>query len=651
MIDLVNIALQFDGNYIFTDISYKISPGDSVSLVGANGTGKSSLLKMIKGELLPEKGSIHRQRNLSTGYLPQERITHSGNTLMHEAVSALTGLQELRKKEAGIAEQLTNETITGEERDELVMRLGEVHHRLEELDSYSAESGVEKILEGLGFRTRDLQRPCDEFSGGWQMRIALAKLLISDHDLLLLDEPTNHLDIDSLRWLIGFLKSFRGAMIIVSHDRYFINAVTNRTLEIFNGKGYAFNGNFDAWLHYKEERDRQLEHQHVLQQKKIKETKRFIERFRYKNTKAKQVQSRIKQLEKMEIVELPENQDDISFTFPKAPPSGRIMMTLEGIDKAYGDNVVFKDLDLIVERGEKIALVGPNGAGKTTLAKIIADQTEITGGSRTPGHKVEIAYFAQDVTDTLDLNKDIIDSVDEIAGNEYNVGQLRSFLGSFLFTGDDVFKSISVLSGGEKSRVALARILLLKANLLILDEPTNHLDYASKRVLQKALNDFEGTVILVSHDIDFLKPLVTKVIEIQPGSFKTYIGGIEYYLYQKAEEEKKISEGASGAIAEQSAKPDRKERKRAEAEKRNRRYELTKDILKSIEDVESSIESLEKKEKQLEAELADEKVYSNPAISKEKNSEYAEVKEALSGAMEQWEELQLTLAEIEEQFE
>ncbi len=454
MIDLINISVQFGGKYLFKDVNYKISSGDKISLVGANGTGKSSLLKIISGKLEPESGQIQKQKRISIGYLPQDHVTHLGKTLLEEASSALSDIIELQKKESELTESLNNPNLTDEEQMDLAHQLGEVHHMLEGLDSYSAESKVEKILIGLGFAEEDFNRLTDEFSGGWQMRIALAKILISQNDILLLDEPTNHLDIDSLEWLIDFLRAYDGGLLIVSHDKNFINQVTNRTLEIFLGKFYTFKGDYDAYVKYKTERDELAVHQFGQQQKKIKETEKFIERFRYKATKSRQVQSRIKQLEKVELIELPEDKSEINIRFSEPPQSGRTPIKLNSIFKAYGDKEVFKGINFEIERGEKFAFVGPNGAGKSTLAKIIAGVIDFNSGERILGHNTIVSYYAQDVADNLDPDLEVIETVDGIDKGK-TVGQLRSLLGSFLFSGDDVFKKVGVLSGGEKSRVAL----------------------------------------------------------------------------------------------------------------------------------------------------------------------------------------------------
>ena len=648
MIDLSQISLQFNGKYLFRDVSFKINYEDKISLVGANGAGKSSLLKIITGELQPESGKVLKQNKITIGYLPQDHVTHLGKSLLDEAKSALTDIVHLQKKEKEITDQLADSGSNNETHNDLIHQLGEIHHRLEELDSYSSEARVEKILTGLGFEQNDFKKLTNEFSGGWQMRIALAKILISQNDILLLDEPTNHLDFDSLEWLISFLKSFNGALLIVSHDKHFINEVTEKTLEIFLGKFYTFKGDYDAYLKFKAERDEQLEYQYQLQQKKIKETERFIERFRYKATKARQVQSRLKQLEKLQLIELPDSKDDIYIKFPPPPPSGKVNIELKSIVKSYGNNKVFDKIDLTVTRGDKIAFIGPNGTGKTTLAKIISGVLNFDSGQRILGHNTVISYYAQHVADNLAANLDIIETIDDIAENK-TIGQLRTLLGSFLFSGDDVFKKVGVLSGGEKSRVALVKILLTKANFIILDEPTNHLDMSSKEILQQALVDFSGSLILVSHDVDFLKPIVNKVVDIRKDKIKIYEGGLDYYLSKRAEE---IDAGKAKSNKDITTQDNisRKEQKRLEAEQRQKRFRATRDIIKKIEELEKHISRLELRENELENKLAEEKIYSDPVKAKEVTSEYNKVKEDLNYTLAEWSRLSEELQKIESQF-
>ena len=648
MIDISNISLQFGGKYLFQNVSFRINSGNKAALVGANGSGKSSLFKILCSQLQPEKGKINKQQITTIGYLPQDHVIHSGKTLIGEASSALSDITSLQNKERELTEALSEKSISPDEQQDFINNLGEVHQRLEELDSYSASSNVEKILVGLGFEESDFNRLTDEFSGGWQMRIALAKILISQNDLLLLDEPTNHLDIDSLEWLITFLKSYKGALIIVSHDKHFIMQTTSKTYEIFNNKFSIFSGNYNAYLKYKDERDEQLIHKYELQQKKIKETKRFIERFRYKNTKAKQVQSRIKQLEKLETIELPQNESDIKISFPEPPKSGKVNVELISLIKSYGNNEIFRGVDFVVNRGEKIAFVGPNGAGKTTLAKITAGNLDYNSGERILGHNTIISYYAQDVADNLQPDIDIIETVDGIAEDK-TIGELRSILGAFLFKGDDVFKKVGVLSGGEKSRVALAKILLTKSNFIVLDEPTNHLDISSKKVLQQALINFNGSLILVSHDVDFLLPIVSKVVEIRKGKIQTFSGGIDYYLHKREElnindAEVRITKGSEPATT-------KKEQKRIEAEKRQAKYNATKDLISEIALLEKKIEELEEKERNLENTLAKPEIYNDPKKALASNKEFQLIKEELSGVTTKWEDLSEELITIESQFD
>jgi ATP-binding cassette subfamily F protein 3 len=646
MIDLINISIQFNGEYLFKEINLKINSKDKLALVGVNGSGKTTLLKIINGLLEPETGNTIRQKGTTIGYLPQEIIYCPGKSLFDEVKSSLSTISDLQKREDEITTML-NKPISHDLQDELIYQLGAIHHRMEDIGFYGIDAEIKKILTGLGFSESDLGKSTNEFSGGWQMRVALAKLLLSNHNILLLDEPTNHLDLDSLEWLIGYLQNFEGALIIISHDRHFINSVTDKTLEIFLRKVNSFNGKYDAYLKFKEERDEQLENKFLLQQKKIKETERFIERFRYKATKAKQVQSRIKQLEKIELIELPDAETDINLKFPEPPQSGVIPVKLINIKKTYEDNIVFNSINLNIDRGDKIALVGPNGAGKTTLAKIISGIINFDEGERITGHNTIISYYAQEVADNLNPELDILQSVEEITDDK-TISQLRSILGSFLFTGDDVFKKIQVLSGGEKSRVALAKILLTKANLIILDEPTNHLDYSSKLVLQKALIDFTGTLVLVSHDVDFLGPVVNKVLEIRKELFRLYQGGIDYYLDKKKELTEIVKSNDKNFIAGVSAS--RKEQKRIEAELRQQKYSATKNLITEIRVLENKIAQLESKKSNLERELGEALVFSNPILAKEKNIEYSFIKQNLDELINRWTNLTDELEKIEKTF-
>lgn len=658
MIDLIDISVQFGGEYLFRDVNLKINQGDKIALVGSNGAGKTTLLRIITEQMQPEKGKVLKQKGLTIGYLPQEVVRKSGKSLFHEVKSSLSLINYLAEQEKLLTGQLSDHTISEDERNRLVHQLGDIHHRQESCGYYSIDSEIEKVLIGLGFSEKDFFRNTGEFSGGWQMRIALAGLLLSRHDLLMLDEPTNHLDIDSLEWLIDYLRAYKGALIIISHDRHFINAVTEKTLEIYMSKVSFFNGGYDAYLSFKDERDQLLEAQYTQQQKKIRETEKFIERFRYKATKARQVQSRIKQLEKIDIIELPDQEGHIDIRFPEPPQSGVVPMELKSISKSYGSNQVLKGVDFRIDRGDKIALVGPNGAGKTTLAKIISGQLSFEGGERIIGHNALISYYAQDVADSLPGELEILQAVETLAEGK-TIGQLRSLLGSFLFTGDQVFKKIKVLSGGEKSRVAMTMILLTKANLIVLDEPTNHLDITSKQILQKALMDFPGSLVIVSHDVDFLTPIVNKVAEVRNNSIKIYYGSMDYYfdkrkeaaLLAQSQQNNIQNNNASSLQAAAAAAGNRKEQKRLEAELRQKKYAATKDLIKEVQKYESEIERLEKLKMELEAKLSDPAVYSNPALAKETTAGYSQTKERLDEVFIRWSELTEKLEETEKKFE
>ena len=649
MIDIVDLSLQFSGEYLYKNVSLKINSGDKIALVGSNDSGKSSLFKMLIGQLQPESGKIIKQKKLTIGYLPQDIIYHTGKFLLDEVRSAAEDIVSLQEKEQQILEELAESSTDEERHGELIYQLGSVHHRLEELDSYKLDMKIGVILKGLGFSDEDFEKKSDEFSGGWQMRIALAKILLAYPDIILLDEPTNHLDIDSQKWLAGFLKDYNGSIIIISHDRYFVNQITNRTLEIFLGSISFYRGKYDDYLEYKKNRVIELEHRVTLQQKKIKETQAFVERFRYKATKAKQVQSRIKQLEKIELLENPDTEETLDFKFDEAPPSGRVVCTLKNLHHAYTTKEIISGFSFEMDRGEKIAFVGPNGAGKTTLAKIIAGVLKPTSGECITGHNVSIAYYAQDIADTLDNELDVIETLATFA-EQKTLAQLRSLAGVFLFSGDDVFKKIGVLSGGEKSRIALLKVMLSKANLLVFDEPTNHLDVSSKAILQKALVDFTGTVILVSHDIDFIAPIAQKILEVHPGIIKLYNGNIHYYIEKKEEEALGKTEKSKPAVKD-STGLSRKDLKRVEAELRQKKFRSTKGILEKISRVEQSIELTEAKITECEQQLSDPATYANPQLSKETTFIYQQCKKDLQALFVDWEKMHAELSEIEKQFE
>ncbi len=642
MIDVQNLSVQFTGLPLFENANFKINKEDKICLVGPNGSGKSTLLKIIKGIEKPEEGSVKYQSGIRIGYLPQEYYNVKGNRLFEEIRNSLDLITSLDEREKEIHKLI--DSHRDEINEKYLNELGEIQHQKEIYGYYSIEAEIKKVLLGLGFKESDFERKIKEFSGGWIMRIELAKILLGSNDLLLLDEPTNHLDIDSLHWLENFLSSYSGAILIVSHDKDFINRITNKTLEIFNRKINYFRGNYEKYLEFKKERDRVAAAERKNKLQKIKDTQKFIERFRYKATKAKQVQSRIKMLEKLEVEEIESDNREIKIEFPPPPRSGSVPVELINISKSFGENLVFSDINLLIERGDKIAFVGPNGAGKTTLSRIVAGRIQPTSGEVKYGSNTIISFFSQEAAEELDLDSDIINIIYN-SRSDITLGRARSILGAFLFSDDDVFKKASVLSGGEKARTALAKLLLEEANLIILDEPTNHLDFQSKEVLQKALINFEGTLIIVSHDVDFLRPLVNKVVDIRNGSVKVYPGGIDYYM------QKHFSDEEPSINSETKKENNRKELKRKEAELRQQKYKATKEIVKNIELLEKEIEELEEKKAQLENDLANEKIYSDPVLLKETNLAYTQTKEQLENSMERWAELNDELEEINKQFE
>lgn len=653
MLSLENISLTLGDRKLLDEISVMINPGERIGLVGPNGAGKSTLLKIIAGELEPNDGNIQLSKAADVGYLPQDGVDPDpGLTVLEEVESAFESILQLERDVKAAQEHLANQKIGSKSYEIALEKYGKLQDQLEQSGAYSLHADIEKILMGLGFDTEDFSRPTTEFSGGWLMRIALAKLLLQKPTYLLLDEPTNHLDIESLQWIESFLLDYEGAVIIVSHDKAFLNKITNRTLALERGDIEDYSGNFSYYQEKHKERMEHLRQAYKNQQKEIKQTQEFIDRFRYKASKAKQVQSRIKQLEKMDEIEMDEHEEEISFQFPPPERSGAIVMKLDNISKSYDDIQVFDGLDYTIDRGDKIAIVGPNGAGKSTLVRILAGNEPIDSGNREPGHNVTTSYFAQHQADELDLSRNAFEIMREAAPGESET-RLRTILGCFLFQGDDVFKKVSVLSGGEKSRLALARMLLSPANFLIFDEPTNHLDMQSKNILQQALDQYEGTFMIVSHDRDFLDPIVNKVLEVQPGYIKTYLGNVSYYLNKKKEEEEELKvepneqtpshEGGNNQLS-------RKEERRIEAKKRQTKYKKLKPLQNRLEKIESRIEKLEERKTEIENAMADSDFYDDSEQVRQTTMEYDKLKAELVDVYSEWEELAMEMNEIEEQF-
>ena len=643
MISVSNISLQFGGKPLFEEISFRIGPRDRIGLVGSNGAGKTTLLKILVGQQSPDRGEVAKARYVTVGYLPQEGMTAEGRTLYAEVESVFGDILETQQRLEEIHGQMGEVTEGSEEYHELMDLSGELQHKLEASDAFRMKSEIEKVLMGLGFAVRDFGRQTEEFSGGWQMRIALAKLLLQQPSLLLLDEPTNHLDLDSLRWLEDYLRVYEGAVTIVSHDRRFLDNMTTTTYELSLGALTEYHGNYSTYLVEREARKEQLLAAYRNQQQQIKQTERFIERFRYKATKARQVQSRIKQLEKLDRIELEDEEDTIRFIFPPAPPSGRVVIELNDIHKKYGDLTVFDGVSFDIERGDRIAFVGVNGAGKSTLARIIAGTEPFAEGERKVGYHVAISYFAQHQAEELDPSKEVLQTLDDVATGEVRK-HLRSLLGSFLFSGDDVFKRVAVLSGGEKSRLALAKMLLQPVNLIVLDEPTNHLDMRSKAVLQEALEAFGGSFVIVSHDRDFLDPLVTKVMEFHQGRLKQYLGNVSEYIEAKEREAEQRAGPAAGERP--SSVQTEKERKRVEAELRQQRYERTKPVRDAIAKLEQSIEEQERRKAELEHQLADPELYKQGERVREIREEHRAVETELAYAYDRWTTLSNELEQL-----
>ena len=546
MISLDKINLSFGGFELFKEISFLVNPKDRIGLIGKNGAGKTTLLKIISQNETPTSGAVGIPKDVSIGYLPQQMKISDTRNLKEETEQAFHELLQIQQQIAKLNTEIAErEDYTSEAYLNILNKVTELNERFQLLGGDNYESELEKTLLGLGFERSDFGRPTSDFSGGWRMRVELAKLLLRKPDVFLLDEPTNHLDIESIQWLEDFLKDYNGAVVLVSHDKAFLNAVCNRTIEISLGKILDQKMNYSAFIEWKQEQREINLAAYRNQQKMIEDTERFIERFRYKSSKAVQVQSRVKQLEKLDRIEIEEEDNStLKLNFPPAPRSGRVIVEGKNITKSYGDLLVLKDIDLIIENGEKVAFVGRNGEGKTTLARIIMSELEHEG-TLSLGHNVKVGYFAQNQAQLLNEELTIFETIDEIAVGDIRT-KIRDLLAAFLFRGDDIDKKVKVLSGGEKSRLAMIRLMLEPVNFLILDEPTNHLDMRSKEILKNALNNFTGTVLVVSHDRDFLDGLVTCVYEFRNKKAKQYLGGIFDFLYRKKMESLKELEVQKG---------------------------------------------------------------------------------------------------------
>ena len=655
MISLNNISMRFGAKVLFDEVSLRIAGKDRVSLVGSNGAGKSTMLKVIEGIIKPDEGEVAVSKHTTVGYLPQEGIHYKGNTLYEEVYSSAGNINKIQEEMTQIETEMseTEDTATDEFMD-LINEYGELQERFQMLDGFKLKSKIEKILIGLGFFEKDFDRLTDEFSGGWQMRIALAKLLLANPSILLLDEPTNHLDIESLIWVENYLKAYQGAIVLVSHDRSFLDNIADRTVEISLGKAMEYSGNYSFYRKEKEVRKGLIENQYENQQNYLRQQEKFIERFRYKASKARAVQSRIKLLDKLDIIEIEDEESTVSFNFPPATHSGKITLEIENLTKSYdGVNNVIEGIDLLITRGEKIVLFGVNGAGKSTLTRIIAGFDNYNYGTVKTGHLVDVKFYAQNQAEELDHSKTVLQTMEESASGDI-VKNLRTILGSFLFRGDDVFKKVGVLSGGEKSRLALAKMLIEPSNFLILDEPTNHLDMRSKEVLMNALKKYQGTVLIVSHDREFIDGIVEKVIEVKNKKLRTYIGNASDYLKIKEDEFKKTAtenkknskekkEKAEPAIAEIKNNPVAKNKSKEISK-------LTSPVKSRISELEKTTGKYEARIKELESLMSKDEFYKGGHDVVSATNEYNSLKEKLKKVYLEWEEETEKLSGLEKQL-
>jgi len=670
MISVDGVSIRFGAFTLFDRISFQVNPGDRIGLVGRNGAGKTTILNLIAGTQQPDEGRVVISTENSVGYLPQQMKHKKGKSLYKETLEAFAEVLGLKKRIEAISKEL-------EEREDhhsaaylaLIQELSNANEQFDMEGGHSIHADVEQTLMGLGFELKDMERPVHEFSGGWRMRVELAKILLRRPDYILLDEPTNHLDIESIQWLESFLSSYHGGVLIISHDRVFLDSVSNRTVELSLGKTYDYRVSYSRYVVLKQERITVQNAAYENQQKMIQETEQFINRFRYKATKAVQVQSRIKQLEKLDRIEV-EKEDDLvmNLKFPPAKRSGTIVVEAEGLTKSFGDHKVLDSVDMVIERGEKVAFVGRNGEGKTTLSRILVGELDHTGGVKL-GHNVELGYFAQNQDEIMDGNLTVLETVDRVAVG-FIRGRIRDILGAFLFSGDDVEKKVKVLSGGERSRLAMARMLLQPFNLLILDEPTNHLDMRTKDILKSALMSFDGTLILVSHDRSFLDGLVDKVFEFRNHKVNEHLGGIFDFIQRRkigklSDIERKDKTPVKGAISsaqktkkKAGGKPGLKDvgtvKDSESGELQNSgnklQYEERKALEKKIRKISNRVKALEREVEEIEAELAKmDEMLMNPDNIKgmQVYEDYEKLKTRHDEALANWEKQTIQLEKTE----
>lgn len=638
MVGINKITLSFADRFLFNNVSFIINKQERIGLVGKNGAGKSTMLKILAGEQKADEGNISTPSDFSLGYLPQDMEFEAGRTVWEETATVFQKISSIQDRIDHINHQLV--TREDYESDDYLQLLDDLSHLNEQLvlfDAANVDSSIERLLLGLGFKRSDFERQTTEFSGGWRMRIELAKILLTNADLLLLDEPTNHLDIESIQWLEDFMKTYEGAIVLISHDRAFLDNVTNRTIEISLGKVYDYKAPYTKYVQLRKERREQEIAAFNNQQKQIKDTEDFIDRFRSKATKAVQVQSRIKQLEKIDRIEIEEEDTAaMRFYFPPAPRAGKVVLNAENVGKSYGDKQIFDGVDISIVRGEKVAFVGKNGEGKSTMVKLIVSLEKYTGTIEV-GHHVSIGYYAQNQSDILNGEKTLFETIDDEAKGDMRT-KVRSLLGSFLFSGEDVDKKVKVLSGGERARLAFCKLLLAPINLLILDEPTNHLDLRSKEILKDALKSYDGAMIVISHDRDFLEGLTEKVYEFKDGSVNQHIGDVyEFLRTRKVDSFKEIEKGVgSRTIKKELETPQKKNKQQNDFEAKKELKRVCNSLKNSIQNLEKKIAELEAVSNQLNEKLQDPEFYKSDehaAVLKQWQENHSK----LEVAMEKWE--------------
>jgi len=637
MLNIHNLSVSFQGEYLFKEVSFRLGAGDRVGLIGKNGAGKSTMLKIISGEQEYDTGQIAKDKELRIGFLKQDLEFEQGRTVIDEAHQAFAEIKQLEAKMEHINEQLATRTdYESDSYSQLIEDLSEITHQYEIIGGYNYEGETEKVLQGLGFQREDFEKLTQTFSGGWRMRIELAKLLLQSNDILLLDEPTNHLDIESIIWLESFLNNYTGCVMLVSHDKMFLNNVTNRSIEISLGHIYDYRKPYSEFIEFRKElREQQLAAQ-KNQQKEIENTEKLIDKFRAKASKASMAQSLIKRLDKIDRIEVDEDDNSVmSVNFPVSVTPGKVVIEAEDLQKFYGEKQVLKDVELLIERQSKIAFVGQNGQGKTTLAKIIIGEIPHDGTLKL-GHNVQLGYFAQNQAEYLDGEKTVLGTMED-ASNETNRTKVRDMLGAFLFRGDEVEKKVKVLSGGERNRLALCKMLLEPFNVLVMDEPTNHLDIKSKNVLKDALKNFEGTLIIVSHDRDFLQGLTSRVYEFRDHKIREYLGDLDYYLDQRKMQDMRAVEKSDKG---RKNKQDKTKNKQSSFEDQKEAKRLKNQLSK----VEAKITKLEKDIKSKDKELAQN--YEKTITRSDFLNKYNESKKKLENLMKEWEEIQFSLEEI-----